>query len=276
MRTLILPFSAARIIESLRTPAYGACGLAEGYFGNGERAVVDFLDFGSYLHRAASLSVVVLGDIEESARHEVGIERKRLFSQIGDCRVDYLVEVVGQDFRRQTHSDSLDSLHEQQRELCRQCHGLGLASVVGHCPVGSLGIVQHLKSERRESRLDVTPCRSRSSGEHVTPVSLSFHEQLLLSELNERIVNRLVAVRVILHGVAHDVGHLVEASVVECLHRVQDASLYGLQTVGYVGYGTFKYNVGSIVEKPALVHSTQLMAHDVVGCVDRDALLAVG
>ena len=64
-----------------------------------------------------------------------------------------------------------------------------------------------------------------------------------------------------LHGVAHDVGHLVVAAVVHALHRVQDASLNGLQSVLDMGHGALQYHVGGVVEEPVLVHAAEVM-HD--------------
>ena len=49
--------------------------------------------------------------------------------------------------------------------------------------------------------------------------------------------------RVELHGVSHDVRHLVEASVIHPLHRMENASLHGFQTVLDMGDSTLKYNV---------------------------------
>ncbi len=62
-----------------------------------------------------------------------------------------------------------------------------------------------------------------------------------------------------LHGVAHDVRHLVVASVVHALHRVQDAPLYGFQSILDVWHGTFQDHVGGIVQKPALVHAAEVV-----------------
>ena len=42
---------------------------------------------------------------------------------------------------------------------------------------------------------------------------------------SECVVYGLVAMRVILHGVSHYVGHFVESPVVEGLHGVEDAAL---------------------------------------------------
>ena len=64
--------------------------------------------------------------------------------------------------------------------------------------------------------------------------------------------------RVVLHGQAHDVSHLVEVAVIGLLHGVHDTSLHGFEAILDVGNGTLKNHVGGIVEKPVLVHAAQL------------------
>ena len=69
----------------------------------------------------------------------------------------------------------------------------------------------------------------------------------------------LIAVRVELHGVSHNVGHLVVASVVQSLHAMEDTSLYGLESVVDVRYGTFQNHIRCIVQKPVLIHAGKLV-----------------
>ena len=68
---------------------------------------------------------------------------------------------------------------------------------------------------------------------------------------------------VILHSVAYDVGNLVETSVVESLHRVKDTPLHGFEAVVDMRHGTLKYDIGGILEKPALIHAAQLMLNHI-------------
>ena len=172
--------------------------------------------------------------------------------------INYLVEVVRQDLARQTHRDTLGALGEQQRELGGQCERLALAAVIGQAPVGHLGIIDRIQGEFAQAGLDVTAGSRTVAGEDVTPVTLGVDEQLLLSQLDQRAVDRRIAVGVILHRQTHDVGHLVEVAVVGLLHGVHDASLHGLEAVLDVGNGALEYYVGGIVEKPVLVHAAQL------------------
>ena len=101
-----------------------------------------------------------------------------------DGRIDDLVEVVGQDFTRQSHSDALGALCQQQRELGGQGKRLALASVVGEAPVGDLGVIDRVERELAEACLDVTGRCSTVAGEDVAPVTLGVDEQFLLSQLD--------------------------------------------------------------------------------------------
>ena len=65
--------------------------------------------------------------------------------------------------------------------------------------------------------------------------------------------------RVELHRVAHDVRHLIISAVVHALHRVEDASLYGLQTVLDMGDGTIQDAITGVVQEPVLVHAAQVV-----------------
>ena len=65
--------------------------------------------------------------------------------------------------------------------------------------------------------------------------------------------------RVELHGVPHDVRHLVVSAVVHALHRVHDAALHGLEAVLDVGHGTFQDDIRGVVQEPVLVHPRQVV-----------------
>ena len=75
--------------------------------------------------------------------------------------------------------------------------------------------------------------------------------------------------RVKLHGVSHDIRHLVVSSVIHSLHRVQYASLHGLQSVLDMRHGTLENHIGGIVEEPVLVHSAKMAHRRSIKPVDR-------
>ena len=88
-----------------------------GNLGDGQGALVTFLDFGAHLDRTAPFTVVITRDVDESAGLKVGIECKRLALQVGDGGVEQFIEVVGQNFDREAHGDTFYALSQQEREL---------------------------------------------------------------------------------------------------------------------------------------------------------------
>ena len=75
--------------------------------------------------------------------------------------------------------------------------------------------------------------------------------------------------RVELHSVSDDVRHLVEASVVHALHRVEYASLHRLQAVLDMRHSAFQDYVGCVVEEPVLIHSAKVVYGRCVEAVNR-------
>ena len=178
---------------------------------------------------------------------------------MGYAGVYQLVEVVGQDLRRQTHRDAVGSLRQQQREFYGQRHGLLVAAVVRAHPLGGLLVENHVEREFRQTRLDVTSRGGIVAREDVAPVALTIDQQILLPQLHQRVLDRGVAVGVVLHGLTHDVGHLVVTAVVAALHGVENTTLHGLQTILDMGHGTLQNNIRSIVQEPVLVHAREFV-----------------
>ena len=147
-------------------------GLAVGHVLDQQRLVVKFLDFGTHAHVAAAFAVIVVAHVDVASRLEVGIEVELLAAQVADGGVNDLVEVVGQDFARQTDGDTLGTLCEQQRELGGQGERLTLTSVIGHAPVGHFGVIDRIKGKFAQACLNITSGSRTVAGEDVTPVTL--------------------------------------------------------------------------------------------------------
>ena len=75
--------------------------------------------------------------------------------------------------------------------------------------------------------------------------------------------------RVELHSMAHDVRHLVVATVVHTLHGMEYASLHRLQAILYMWHRTVKDDIRGIVQEPVLVHAAEVMHHRGIKTVDR-------
>ena len=247
----------------------GRGGLSERNLADGERLVVELLYLCPDLDRAAPHSVVVTCHVDASAREEVRIEPELLAAEVADGRVAKLAEIVREYLGRKSHGDAFGSLCKQQRELDGQGDGFLVPSVVGQLPLRRLGVEERVERELREPGLDVARRGCPVARQYVTPIALTVYEQVFLPELYKGVAYRSVAVRVELHGLPHDVRHFRVAAVVQTLHGVQYAPLHGFQTVAQMRHGPFQYDVGGIIQEPALIHAGELVFYVFVVAVRR-------
>ena len=163
---------------------------------------------------------------------------------VGDGGVDHLAQVVRRDVRGHPDRDPRAAVDEQVREPRRQHDRLLAAAVVGRDEVDGLGVdvAQHLRREPVEPRLGVAHRRGGIAVD-VAEVPVSVDERVahreVLGEPDERVVDRGVAVRVVLaHDLADDLRALDVLAVrleVQLVHHVQNAAVNWLQTVPDVG-----------------------------------------
>ena len=234
-------------------------GLAEWYFTDNEGLAVQFLYLGSHLERASSLPFVVFAHIDGTSCGEVGIEHKVFSFEIADGCIADFIEVVGKNLGRQSHGNAFRTLCQQERKLHWQGDRLFVSAVVAELPFGGFGIEHGVEGKLRQACLYVSGCCRTVAGEDVSPVALRVHEQVFLSHLHQGVTDRCVTMGVKLHGMSHNVGHLVVASVVHAFHGVKNASLHGFQSVLYMGNGTFQDYIRGIVEEPVLIHAAQMV-----------------
>ena len=225
---------------------------------DGEGPLVDLRDLRTHLDRTAPQTVVVAAYVGHAARREVGVKLEITSLEVRDGRVDQLVEVVRQDLRCEAHGNTVRALRQQQRELDRQRNGFFIAAVVGAHPLGGLAVENHLKGEFRETRLDITTRGGIVAREDIAPVALAVDQQVLLTQLHESVLDRRIAVRVVLHRLADDTRHLVVAAVVHTPHGVQNTPLHGFQTILHVRNGPFQNNVRGVIQEPVAVHARKL------------------
>ena len=232
-------------------------GRAERNFGDRQRPFVDLVDPGAHFDRSAAQSVVIARYVGQPPGRKIRVNFEVAAPEVGDARVDQFVEVMWQDFRCQSDRDALDSLGQQQREFDRQRYRFLIPPVVRQHPFGDFRVEHHVQREFRQPRLDVTRGGGSVAGQHVAPVSLAVDQQVFLPELHQRVTDRGVAVRVVLHRRPDDVRHFVVPAVVQFLHRVQDAPLHRLQPVFDMRHGAFEDHVRCVIQKPVLVHAGQ-------------------
>ena len=124
--------------------------------------------------------------------------------------------------------------------------------------MGDLRVEHHFLRELAQAGLDVSRRGVGVAGEDVAPVALAVDREPLLAQLHEGAEDGLVAVGVVLHRLAHDVGDLGVGAVVHAVHRVQDAALHRLEAVHDVRHGPVQDHVGSVVQVPVLEHAGEL------------------
>ena len=170
------------------------------------------LDLGADLDLARA--VLVAAGVHEAAGLEVGQALERLLLEDGDLGLEQLGEVVRQDARGHAHGDAFGAEHEQQRQLAGQGDRLLVAPVVAGHELGDL-VVEHLRARQLgQPALDVARRGGGVAGEDVAEVALALDEVALVGQHHQRVADRGVAVRMVLHRVADDVGDLDEAPVV--------------------------------------------------------------
>ena len=155
-----------------------------------------------------------------------------------------LIGVVRRNVGRHADGDAGRAVGEQVGERRRQHARLHLAPVVVGAEVDRLlfDALEQIGGRRRDARFRVA-LGGRVIAVDVAEVALPVDQRVahgeILREARQRVVDRLVAVRVIVaHGVADDLGALQKAAVrrqPQLVHGVEDAPVHGLQAVAHVG-----------------------------------------
>ena len=216
-------------------------------------------DFDLRAQRDLAVAVVVLAHIHQPALLEIGIKLELLSPQHRDFGFEQLVEVVRHDLGRHADRDAVAAQHQQRRDLRRQRYRLHAAPVVGVDELGDVVVEQHLMAERRKAALDVTPRRSRAAGQDVAEIALPGDVILLVGQHHQRILDRSVAVRMIVHGVADHVRDLVGASVVDLIERPEHTALHRLQSVVHIGNRAVLDHIAGVFKEVPVHHGPEIV-----------------
>ena len=154
---------------------------------------------------------------------------------------------------RKPHTDTFHALRKEQWELHRKIHWLIVSSIVGFYPFRSFRVKNHLQSERREPRFDVSCCRYRVSCVDIPPVSLSVYQEFFLTNLHHGICDGGISMRVVFHGISYDVRYLVVSPIFQLAHGVHDTALNRLKTIINRWNGTVQNHIRGIIKKPILI-----------------------
>ncbi len=231
----------------------------EGQLGDDDRllAVAQRLDVGAGLHAHAPtpglvgvLDAAVAED--DPAGGEVGpldvphqaVDLDLRIIDVGDRRGDHLAQVVRRDVRRHPDRDSRGAVDEQVGEARGEHQRFAARAVVVRHEVDRVHVevAQHLGGDACEAGLGVPHGRSRIVVERaevaLTVDELVAHREVL-GHAHERVVDRAVAVRVIVaHHLTDDLGALgvgARGTEAELVHRVEHATVNGLEAVAHVG-----------------------------------------
>ncbi len=225
----------------------GLSGDAEGQFGDEDALGIGRVQFGA--DQDLAHAVLVVGDIHFPPGGKIGIELGSFAAQPVFDRRQHLDKIMRQDLGGHTHGDALRAHRQHQGDLGRESDRFPVAAVVGVLVLRDLGIVEDLLGQGEKAAFNVPGGGGFVAGEDVAEVPLAVDEQFLLGEDHQRRIDGGVPVRVILHAVAHHVGHLVELAVVHLHQRVKDAPLHGLEPVVQVRDGPVLDDVGRVFQK---------------------------
>ena len=220
-------------------------------------------------HDAAAAGAVALAHaaqaVDDAGGGEVGrrddlhqlVDRRLGVLQQVQAGVDHLVEVVRRDVGRHADRDAAGAVDQQVRQPRRQHQRLVLAAVVVRAEVDRLlvEIGQHLVGDLGEPDLGVAHRRgvvAVDRAEVALAVDQHVAHREVLRHAHQRVVDRLVAVRVVLaDDVADDARRLLVRPVpvvVQLVHREQHAAVHRLQAVARIGEGAADDHAHRVVE----------------------------
>ena len=198
---------------------------------------------------------------EQLCLRGVGVLEQPLHA-VGD-----LAQVVRRNVRRHSDGDTGRAVDQQVRNPRRQHHRLLRAAVVVRLEIDRLlvDVSHHLHRERSQPALGVAHRRGRvvaRRAEVALPRNQRGAHHPRLREAYQRVVDRRVTMRVVLtHHVTDHTAALREAPigpVAAVVHRVQHASVDGLEPVAYVGERPRHDHAHRVVDVRALHFDLQL------------------
>jgi hypothetical protein len=188
---------------------------------------------------AAGREVGALHELHEVVDGGVGVGQQVLGG------VDDLAQVVGRDVGGHADRDALAAVDQQVREPRRERRRLALVAVEVEVEVDGLLVdaVEHVHRDAAEPALGVAHGRRLIGRRPEVAVGIDegVAQRERLAETNERVVDGLVAVGVVLaHHVADDTGALHVGAVgahVLLVHAPEDPAVHRLEAVAGVGQG---------------------------------------
>ena len=200
---------------------------------------------------------------EIRARHdrvEIVDAQRRIANQ-RHAGVDQFAEIVRRDVGGHADGDAAGAVDQQIGETRRQHHRLVLVAVVVGLEIDGflVDIVDQRHRRARQPAFGVAHGRRRIAvdrAEIALPVDqLQAHGEIL-RHAHQRVIDRLVAVRVIFaHHVADNARRFdvfLVGRVALLVHRMQDAAMHRLQAVAHVGQRARNDHAHGVIEITAL------------------------
>ena len=229
-------------------------------------------DLAAHHHRAAAerIGAADAGAAENDAagreigaRHDldqvVDVERRIVDQR--DAGIDHLAQIVRRDIGRHADGDAAGAVDQQIRKARRQHHRLALVAVIVGLEIDGVlvDVVEQRHRRLRQPALGVAHGRRRIAvdrAEIALPVDqLQAHGEIL-RHAHQRVVDRLVAVRVIFaHHVADHARRFdvfLVGRVALLVHRMQNAAMNGLQAVARIGQRARHDHAHGVIEIAAL------------------------
>ena len=135
-------------------------------------------------------------------------------------RLQQFDQIMGQNPCGHTRRDTFGTLREQHGNFRRKNNGFAIAPVVGFNVFGNFRIEQHIFGERGKPAFDIACSRGFVASINIAKIALFIDEQIFIRQVNQRAVNRLIAMGVIFHSLPHDIGYLVKLPIVLLFERV--------------------------------------------------------
>ena len=178
-----------------------------------------------------------------------------------DAGIDHLAEIVRRDVGRHADRDAAGAVDQQVREARRQHHRLFLVAVVVRLEVDRVlvDVVEQLHRRPGQAAFGVAHGRRRIAVDRAE-IALAVDQRQahgeILRHAHQRVVDRLVAVRVVFaHHVADHARRLdvfLVGRVPVLVHRIEDAPMHRLEAVARVGKRARHDHAHGVIEIAAL------------------------
>ncbi len=193
-------------------------------------------------------------------------------------RVAHLLQIMRRNARRHADRDAAGAVREQVREARGQDDRFLLLAVIGLAKVDRVLVdaIEQRRRDRRQLGLGVAH-GGRVIAVDIAEIALPIDQRIALREIlrepHQRVVNRLIAMRVILTDhVADDARAFLEAArgvELELAHRIKQAPVYGLQPVAHIGQRAVHDGGERVGEVALFKRVLQLDRLDRRGCENR-------